>query len=89
MSNEKQETIADIAAKMRGLADRIEKRGLYDLRECGTDYLRALADLIEAAEKQSVTNRNRFGNAAKMPRALEKADAVLSLVCSKNEGEHK
>ena len=52
MSNAKQETIADIAAKMRGLADRIEKRGLYDLRECGTDYLRALADLIEAAIKR-------------------------------------
>lgn len=54
MSNEKHETIADIVAEMRECADRIEKRGLYDLRECGTDYLRALADLIEAAHKREV-----------------------------------
>ena len=74
MSNERQETITDIAAQMRGLADGMEKRGLYDLRECGTDYLRALADLIEASENHSVTNRNRLGNAAKMREALEKAD---------------
>ena len=51
MSN-KQETIADIVAEMTECADRIEKRGLYDLRECGTDYLRALADLIEAEHKR-------------------------------------
>ena len=36
MSNETNETIADIVAKMRGLADRIGKRGMYDLRKrCG------------------------------------------------------
>ena len=43
------ETIADIVAEMRECADRMEKRGLFDLRGCGTDYLRALADLLEAA----------------------------------------
>ena len=52
MSNGRKDTIADIVAQMRGLADRIEKRGLFDLREIGTDYLRALADLIEEAEKR-------------------------------------
>ena len=34
----------------------------------------------EAACKQSVTNCNRLGNAARMREALEKADAVLSLI---------
>ena len=32
------------------------------------------------SSNQSVTNCNRFGNAAKMREALEKADAVLSLI---------
>ena len=50
----KHETIADILAYMRECADGTEKHGLYDLRECGTDYLRALADLIEAAAKREV-----------------------------------
>lgn len=49
MSNENHETIADIVAEMRECADRMEKRGLFDLRGCGTEYLRALADLLEAA----------------------------------------
>ena len=48
-SNENHKTIADIVAEMRECADRMEKRGLFDLRGCGTDYLRALADLLEAA----------------------------------------
>ena len=43
------ETIADIVVEMRECADRMDKRGLFDLRGCGTDYLRALADLLEAA----------------------------------------
>ena len=54
MSTEKQKTIADIVAEMRECAGRMEKRGLYDLRECGTDYLRALSDLIEAAHQREV-----------------------------------
>ena len=49
MSIAKHETISDIVDEMRECADRMEKRGLFDLRGCGTDYLRALADLLEAA----------------------------------------
>ena len=58
MSGEKHETIADIVAEMMECADRMEKRGLYDLRECGTDYLRVLAYFIEAA-----ANREREAGA--------------------------
>ena len=46
------DSVADIVSNMREYADRTEKQGLYDLRECGTEYLRALADLIEAAYKR-------------------------------------
>lgn len=48
----KHDTIADILAYMRECADGTEKHGLYDLRDYGTDYLRALADNIEAAMKR-------------------------------------
>lgn len=48
------DSVADIVSNMRDYADRTEKQGLYDLRECGTEYLRALADLIEAASKREV-----------------------------------
>ena len=48
----KHDTIADILAYMRKCADGTEKHGLYDLRDYGTDYLRALADNIEAAMKR-------------------------------------
>ena len=50
----KHETIADILAYMRECADGTEKHGLYDLRDYGTDYLRAISDNIEAAEKREV-----------------------------------
>ena len=57
------ETIADIVAQMRGRADRIEKRGLFDLREIGTDYLRALSDLIEAEHKREIADEERISDA--------------------------
>ena len=59
MSDGRQETIADIMAEMRTFADSMEKHLLYDLRECATDYLRVLADRIEAAD-------HRFREVAKM-----------------------
>lgn len=46
------DSVADIVSNMRDYADRTEKQGLYDLRECGTEYLRALADRIEAAARR-------------------------------------
>ena len=52
MSNKKQETIADILAEMRDFANRQEKNDCYDLREMGTDSLRAYADRIEVAERR-------------------------------------
>ena len=69
MSNEKQETIADIVADIRA-----QNQGLpedsYALSPLVCDLL-SLADRIEAAEKHSVTECNRFGNASKMREALE------------------
>lgn len=52
MSNENQETIADIVRKMRRLADEAERGDCYDLRGLGTDSLRAYADRIEAAHSR-------------------------------------
>ena len=60
MSKEKNETLSDIMAEMRGYADSMEKHLIYDLRECSTDYLRVLADRIEDA-----VNR-QFREVAKM-----------------------
>ena len=54
MNSRKYETIAGIVAEMRECSGRMEKRGLYDMRECGTDYLRALADLVEAEHKREI-----------------------------------
>ena len=66
------ETIADIKAWLRRP---IEGENAYL-----TLWRNEIADRIEAAENQSVTNCNRLGNAARMREALEKADAVLSLI---------
>lgn len=52
MSDEKNETVSDIMTEMRTYADSMEKHLLYDLRECATDYLRILADRIEAANSR-------------------------------------
>ena len=62
MNNGKQETIADIVAWLRRPR---EGENAYL-----TLWLGEIADRIEAAEKQSVTNCNRLGNAAAMSEAL-------------------
>ena len=54
MSNARQETVSDIMSEMRGYADSMEKHLIYDLSECSTDYLRVLADRIEAADKREI-----------------------------------
>ena len=63
MSNERQETIADVVAWLRRPK---EGENAYL-----TLWRYEIADRIEAAEKHSVTNCNRLGNAAKMRDALE------------------
>ena len=54
MSDERQdqETVSDIMSEMREYADSIEKHLIYDLSECSTEYLRVLADRIEAAHRR-------------------------------------
>ena len=78
----KHETIADILAYMRECADGTEKHGLYDLRDYGTDYLRALADNIEAAMKRereaTCEKSSQVGNVAAMREALR---GLLEIVC--------
>ena len=56
MSDERyeRETVSDIMSEMRGYADSMEKHLIYDLSECSTDYLRVLADRIEAAEMREI-----------------------------------
>lgn len=41
--------LTDILDSMREYANKMEVKDLYDLRELGTDYLRAVADRIEDA----------------------------------------
>ena len=72
MSDEKNETIADIMSEMRKCADRMEQHLLYDLRECATDYLRVLADRIEDAvnrENRTIEKSSAVGNAEAMREA--------------------
>ena len=64
MSVESKETVADIMSEMRKLADRMERHLLYDLRECATDYLRVLADRIEAAHQREVAELRECLNEA-------------------------
>ena len=66
------------------LADRIDAAWKRE-REAGAEAAQICGEIgemvgREAACKHSVTNCNRFGNAAKMREALEKADAALSLI---------
>ena len=74
MSDERKETVSDIMSEMREYADSMEKHLIYDLSECSTDYLRVLADRIEAAAKRErETTREKssaVGNAAEMREAL-------------------
>lgn len=75
MSNEKQETIADIVREMRIgdlCANDTSARSMYI-----NDFLSSYADRIEAAVNQLVTNCNNLGNAARMREALVKADAAF------------
>ena len=62
MSDERyeRETVSDIMSEMRGYADSMEKHLIYDLSECSTDYLRVLADRIEAAEMREIETIRAF-----------------------------
>ena len=80
MSNSKQETIADIVAWLRRP------------REGENAYLtlerNEIADRIEAAEKQSVTNCNHLGNAAKIREALENIAEYAKAAACHTEDAH-
>ena len=71
MSNEKQETIADIVREMRTLGQLDEESTDKIPRSLQALGLRTYADRIEAACKK-VTDCNRLDNAAEMREALEK-----------------
>ena len=77
MSNEKQETIADIVAEMRSNEFDDPSFNVYSLVAART-LARGWADRIEAAVNQPVTNCNHMGDAARMREALKKAQTVLS-----------
>lgn len=80
MSNNK-ETIADIVSKMRDFADGQEKNNCYDLREMGTDSLRAYADRIEEAAKRergAGEESLQVVNAAVMRDALVETQSVIA-----------
>lgn len=110
MSNEKQETVADIVAQIRAVAyiqtaespravlsfaDRIEaawRREILVERNLATDHIVCLQDKLaaqvcgeigemigrESACKESVTDCNRLGNAAKMRDALVETQSVIA-----------
>ena len=63
MKNTRYETIADILAEMRDFANRQEKNNCYDLREMGTDSLRAYADRIESEVKRKELRNCDVGTA--------------------------
>ena len=91
MRNERHETVAGIVAEMRECADSTEKHDLYDLRECATDYLRILADRIEAAHNRelesTVEKSSVVGNSAKMREALSDACyAMFNFLKTQNGG---
>ena len=80
MSKDRQETIEDIVAWIRRP------------REGENAYLTLwrdeIADRIEAAEKQSVTNCNRFGNAAKMREACDNISEYAKAAACHTEDAH-
>lgn len=51
--------LTDILNSMRDYANKTEAKNLYDLRELGTDYLRAVADRIEDAVHTVNTNNKK------------------------------
>ena len=70
--------------RMADIIDRVEEAHKRE-REAGAEAARICGEIgemvgREEAKNQSVTNCNRLGNASKMREALEKADAVLSLI---------
>ena len=70
--------------RMADIIDRIEAAHKSE-REAGAEAAQICGEIgemigREAACKQSVTDCNRFGNAAKMREALKRADAALSLI---------
>ena len=69
--------MADIIDRFEAAAKREREAGAEAAQICGE-----IGEMVvrEASKNQSVTNCNRLGNAAKMREALEKADAVLSLI---------
>lgn len=74
------ETIADIVAEMRSIANEQERLCFYDLRNVATDTLRVIADRIESVTKcnqpEPVTNCNGL-NAAKVREVLEEMTEFL------------
>ena len=74
--------------RMADIIDRVEESHKRE-REAGAEAGAEAAQICgeigemvgrEASKNQSVTKCNRLGNAARMREALEKADAVLSLI---------
>lgn len=86
MNNENQETIADIVADIRA-----QNQGLpeddYALSPLVADLL-SFADRIEAAEKQSVTDCNRLGDAAKMREAFANISEYAKTAACHTEDAH-
>ena len=77
MSNEKQETIADIVREMRTLGQLDEESTDKIPRSLQALGLRTYADRIEAACKKKVADCNRLGDMKKMREALEFAEDEL------------
>ena len=76
--------LSPLVCDLLSLADRIKAAHKRE-REAGAEAAQICGEIgemvgREAAFKQSVTNCNHLGNAAKMREALEKADAALSLI---------
>lgn len=79
MSNDKQETIADIVSEMR---DGVVADGWME------QTLREFADRIEKAENQSVPNCNRLGNVAKMRDAFANISEYAKAAACHTEDAH-
>ena len=76
--------LSPLVCDLLSLADRIEAAEKRE-REAGAEAAQICGEIgeivgREASKNQSVTKCNRLGNAARMREALEKADAVLSII---------
>lgn len=84
MSNENQETIADIVREMR---EDITDGTVGMWSDFGGEIARCFADRIEAAARQEVTDCNHLGNAAAMREALSDACyAMFNFLKTQNGG---